>query len=361
MKDRYILFEIKQIPILLVAEKLGIQIRGRKAMCFRGHDKLTPSLSFMPSKNIWKCFGCGQGGDVINLVMQALDCDFKVALEWFKQNYLLYTTDYKDNYNKKNSRNNYEGKSLVTRIVAPEESDKEKAFYSDPEIYDWVINECSSVKNALGLKYLSDHGISSDNATHFGVREMRSPSNLLSKMKQQWGLERVYRSGLAWGENGFPERLIWTSYSVLFPFIHDGKVVYIQGRLFEGNSKYLNPRGISKPIFNLQRLNSLKVGSTIHICEGITDAIAIESLGLASVAVLGASSFREEWLDLFMRYDIVILPDGDSGGEIFFETISKMFKKRCKAVYRVSLPLGKDVSDLIAEMKRRRTRGTFNR
>ena len=51
-------------------------------MCFGGHDKKTPSLCFVPSKNNWKCFGCGKGGDAISLAMGILACDFRTGLDW---------------------------------------------------------------------------------------------------------------------------------------------------------------------------------------------------------------------------------------------------------------------------------------
>lgn len=44
---------LKRIPIIDVAKRLGIPVRGTKAMCFMGHDKASPSLSFLKSKNTW--------------------------------------------------------------------------------------------------------------------------------------------------------------------------------------------------------------------------------------------------------------------------------------------------------------------
>ena len=61
---------IKRIAILEVAGRLGIEVKGKKAICFGDHDT-DPSLSFVPAKNIWKCFGCDKKGDSITLVMNA--------------------------------------------------------------------------------------------------------------------------------------------------------------------------------------------------------------------------------------------------------------------------------------------------
>jgi len=61
------LASVKAIPILEVAKRLGIVVKGKTALCFGGHDKSSLSLNFDPNKNLWHCFGCGKGGDSIKL------------------------------------------------------------------------------------------------------------------------------------------------------------------------------------------------------------------------------------------------------------------------------------------------------
>jgi len=346
------LSSIKQIPILNVAQRLDIAVRGKKAICFCGHDKRTPSLSFVPNKNFWKCFGCGKGGDEIGLVTEVLGCDFRTALEWFNREFSVNVrqpriSSYRD------AKRLRPKKSRVVPKLSPINQHEQSKFMADPEIYSWLISKCGDVSNTPGLEYLKTHGIPPNVANKFGVRELREPARALRKMVEQWGAERVFRSGLSWGEHGIPERLIWTSYTLLFPFRFSDQVMYIQGRLFKGEPKYLNPRGVPKPLYNVYRLRSLPMGSIVHICEGVPDALALEAQRLPAVAVLGASSFRAEWVDLFMRYDVVLMPDGDRGGDTFLKTIATFFTNRGKAVRSVRLPEGKDVSDVIAEMGKR--------
>lgn len=76
-----------QYPIICVAEKLGIKFMSKsKALCFRGHDVKTPSLSFNPQKNYFHCFGCGVGGGPISLVMNYLNFNYKEAISWLLTN-----------------------------------------------------------------------------------------------------------------------------------------------------------------------------------------------------------------------------------------------------------------------------------
>lgn len=339
---------IRRIPILDVADRLGLKVRGKRAMCFDGHDKRTASLCFAPAKGLWKCFGCGKGGDGPALVMAVLGCDFPNALDWFARQFGVDVSRHDAPQRKRRQRTrSYLGASLPRSRAQPA---VQPEFSIDPDLYAWLMSKCGPVSAKQGLAFLNGHGIPREVANEFGVRELRTPERALRRLIQCWGTTRVYRSGLAWGERAMPERLIWTSYSLLFPFLLAGKTVYIQGRMFRGEPKYLNLRGVAKPLYNTDRLRDLEPGAVVHLCEGVPDALALEAQGLPAIGVLGASSFRAEWADLFMRLTVVLLPDGDSGGETFRRTISGVFADRGKAVRVVCLPAGKDVAEVLAEI-----------
>ncbi len=338
------LVPFKRIPVLEVARRLGIKIRGNKAMCFTGHDRATPSLSFKPGTNTWKCFGaCGKHGDGINLAMEVRGVDFKSALAWFQIEFSIGVVVPSGSHRR---RERQIAPPLLPQTVS--RGDQEK-FAIDPEIYDWLVNKCGTVSAAAGLAYLERHAISPEAAARFQVRELRNPTLALRQLTNTWGTERVYRSGLVSGDTGARGSLIWRSYALLFPFFESGVLTYIQGRMFEGRAKYLNPRGVPKPLFNSDRLNDLPPRSIVHICEGVPDAIALESNGLAAVAVLGATSFRTEWVDRLMGFDVVVAPDGDAGGRAFLSTIRQSFLARGKAVRTVQVPPGQDVSSVLAK------------
>ena len=76
---------INDLRILDVADQLGLQYSSqgawRKARCFV-HDDHHPSLGIHPASNRWKCFACGEGGNVIELVMKHEHLDFPAACEW---------------------------------------------------------------------------------------------------------------------------------------------------------------------------------------------------------------------------------------------------------------------------------------
>ena len=115
------------------------------------------------------------------------------------------------------------------------------AVLQDAELYAWLINHCQSVSSPKGIQYLAGHGISLAFANRFNLRELRDPKSLFGRLLAKWGVRRMHRSGIAWGDDTHPERLIWGSSGLLFPFYKNGTVSYLQARMFEGNRKY--PKG----------------------------------------------------------------------------------------------------------------------
>ena len=76
--------DVKQnINIIDIALKLGMDVRSDKSRCFHPENHAngdrTPSLSFSSSRGIFKCFGCGIGGDIFALVQQVKGCKFPEA------------------------------------------------------------------------------------------------------------------------------------------------------------------------------------------------------------------------------------------------------------------------------------------
>ena len=78
--------KIRALPIISVADKLGMHLYGmgklnRRCVC-PFHDDHAPSLHLNATKNIFKCFSCGKGGDVIGLVMQVENLKYLDACQW---------------------------------------------------------------------------------------------------------------------------------------------------------------------------------------------------------------------------------------------------------------------------------------
>lgn len=70
----------ENVSIIDIAERAGVNLKHNKACCPFHHEK-TPSFSVHPKKNIFKCFGCGVGGDVIEFTRMFYNTDFIGAVK----------------------------------------------------------------------------------------------------------------------------------------------------------------------------------------------------------------------------------------------------------------------------------------
>lgn len=334
------LTRLRELPMAEVALALGITLHGNKAMCFKGHDKETPSFTVNKARSTWKCFGCGEHGDAIALARQIHGFGFTDACNWLCSYFGIVDSDVPISRRVRS----------VARATSPKPADSRAPAPSarpDPELYKWLIAHCGPVKASLGTKYLQAHGITPELALKFGVVELVDPVRAYRALEMHWGAERIRGAGLS----GSRPALSWSGYALLFPFASGAATEYLQVRCLQGRMKFFGPSGIAKPMFNRHRLSQLQSGSLLHICEGVPDAISMEGAGLAAVAILGATSFRSEWVEELLPFDLVGIPDGDAAGEGFMKCLSKEFRARSKSIRFVIPPEGMDASDVIARGK----------
>lgn len=334
------LARLRGLPMADVASAVGITLRGNKAMCFNGHDAASPSFTVSKARNTWRCFGCGEHGDTISLVQKVHGLGFMDACKWLCGHLGIADGDVPLGRSiRSNSR------TTSPRPVNP--STSVPAASPDAELYSWLVAHCGPVKAYLGTTYLQNHGISPDLAHRFGIVELIDPARAYRELEKQWGAERIRSAGLS----GSRRALSWSGYALIFPFKLDATTHYVQVRCLQSSMKFFGPSGIPKPMFNSQRLRQLQPGNLLHICEGVPDAIAMEGSGLAAVAVLGATSFRSEWVEELLPFDLVGVPDGDAAGEKFMKCLANEFRVRSKSIRFAIPPKDMDASDVIARGK----------
>lgn len=331
------LARVRELPIADVALAVGITLRGNKAMCFKGHDAASPSFTVSKERNTWKCFGCGEHGDAIALVQKIHDLAFVDACKWLSVHFGIIDGE------RQPGRRGY----TISRTPSPKPSNALPSATTtnpDPELYTWLVSHCGPVKGAIGTAYLQAHGIAPELALRCGVVELTDPARAYRVMEKHWGAERIHSAGLS----GKRRALSWSGYALLFPFKSEEATEYFQVRCLQNRMKFFGPSGIPKPMYNSHRLGQLEPGSLLHICEGVPDAIAMEGAGLAAVAILGATSFRSEWVDELLPFDLVGVPDGDAAGEKFMKFLAKEFRARSKSIRFAVPPNDMDASDVIA-------------
>lgn len=334
------LAKLKNIPVLDIAHLLGIKVNKKKAMCFRGHDKKTPSLSFDLNNNLFYCFGCGVKGDNIRLVEECLEVDFKKACGWLYDKFNLSVTGNMSLHDRKN----FYYKPEKDRVSITKNED----FLPDPEVYEWLLRSCSLSSEAI--KYLtSERGFNIETLTHFNIKDITRPNDKFLEARSFWGLERLIKCGLAVRMANNRASFIWWNHVILFPFYNSkNKIVYIQGRqLGNREPRYRNLNGVQTEIFNLTLIDKIEPDSIIYICEGITDALSAYQVGLNAVGIMGANGFKEEWAIRFIDYRLRVIPDTDTAGERFASVIEDAFKKIGKSIQIIKLAKGKDLCDFV--------------
>lgn len=336
---------VKRYPILKLADVLGIKVRGCQAMCFNGHDSKTPSLNFDTNKNTWKCYGaCGAYGDNIDLVKEVLGLDFKSAVEWFEG------LGIKVNNRGPRARYPSNRRSKSRPKSSSYGGNLKEAFNADPEVYNWFLDICDPICSVWAFEYADQHGISVEVLNQKGVREVNDSGTLFKKLISKWGKDRLIRAGVV-SKNEM--KLVWPNRTLLFPFKNGPDTEYIQGRTMVGRAKFINLSKIKKPIYNEQLLSRIDNGTVVHICEGVPDAIVMESFGFQAVAVLGATAFQESYVDLFKKSRVRVVSDGDSAGRMFWESIRKVFRKRGVRIEQVRAPDNMDVGDVACKERNR--------
>lgn len=319
MSNKFNTDKLKNLPILEVARRLGLNLYKNVSFCFL-HEEKTPSLKFSPSKNLWKCFGCGQGGDVISLVIKYNNCDFIEACKWLSNEFGIanYTTQ---------------------RIISIKKIRNSKSLTNnepDPKIYNWFFENLQvtdNVKNFIRNRKYPNFIIEK-----YNLKGLDDCVSYFEKCIRKWGIEKLEHCGLA-KENideitgeikyTFP----WWSSTLFFPFYNlEGDIIYIQGRTLDKDQqkkfKYVNLSGVPTSLFNLPILKTLQKNDPLVITEGVTDCISSILMGKKAIGVIGAHGFKKEYVALLKDYKINIIPDNDKNktGEKFANKIREEFQ-----------------------------------
>ena len=338
MVERVDLSEFKRLPVVEVASALGLEVeKGSKCRCFV-HEDSNPSLVFFKDSNRWHCFGCGVGGDTIELVKRYLDVDFREALDWLRQRFFIA------------ERGTLKAASAGPSQVAGQRSlfSKPGRFQPDPLVYGWLMD--SMGLSPKGRGYLVEkRGLEEKTIQCFGIKDFEHPYRLFEEARKVWGERRLLKCGLLKKGGDGVVKPVWWSHVILFPFVDiEGRVVSIQGRQVEPGlhgPKYINLYGVKTAIFNQRILGDLKLGDSVYICEGIMDTLTAHQMGLNAVGIPGAGGFKREWYALFEGLQVNVVPDTDGAGQRFAERIETIFSAHDQTVKIIRLPHGKDLSD----------------
>ncbi|KGG80168.1 DNA primase [Caloranaerobacter azorensis H53214] len=275
-----------------------------KALC-PFHNEKTPSFVVSPSKQIFHCFGCGVGGDVISFIMRYENLDFKEAIKILADRAGIEIDE-------SNMKKNIELERRKNRLY---QINREAARYFYYNLQ----------KNSRGYNYFRKRGVSSNTIKIFGLGYANPEWNDLLKylVSKGYSEEELLEAGLVIekkNKNGFYDRF---RDRVMFPIVNTrGKVIGFGGRVLDDSvPKYLNSPDtlVFSKGNNLFGLNLVYKNSKIDkilLVEGYMDVISLYNKGIVySVASLG-TAFTESQCKMLKRWNdsIYICYDSDDAG-----------------------------------------------
>ena len=288
----------------VVSSYVKIQKKGANYMGLCPfHAEKSPSFSVSPGKQLFHCFGCGVGGDVITFIRQYENYSFNEALALLAKRANIELPQINDNDRAKSDE-----KNIILEI------NKTAARYFYENLF--------SKEGEVGLKYFKDRGLDSKDITHFGLGfAKKTPNDLYHFLKESgYSDDILKKSGLInIDEKGVRDRF-WNR--VMFPIIDaNSRVIGFGGRVLgDGLPKYVNsPETLAfDKSRNLYGLNFAKRTRRdfFLICEGYMDVIALHNAGFEnSVASLG-TALTALHVKLIGRYTkkVILTYDSDKAG-----------------------------------------------
>ena len=303
----------------VVSEYLPIKSAGGgslKGLC-PFHDEKTPSFHVTPSRGLWYCFGCGEGGDVIAFLQRVDNLSFVEAVEKLANKFNIQLRYEQTNSNLPDNRNQ---KNTIFEI-----NKLSKEFYQ---------KYLSSPQAEIGRSFLKSRGFDKKAADRFSIGYAPNSWDELTKFLRNQGYkdEDLIAAGVAIaGQKGvydrFRNRLIWP--------IHDsvGQVIGFGARKMADDDqgpKYLNtPETLvykkSQILYGID-LAKKKISNekTAIVVEGYTDVMAFHEAGIENAVATCGTAFGEDHARVLKRLisdddatlgKVIYTFDGDAAGQ----------------------------------------------
>jgi DNA primase len=275
------------------------------------HNEKTPSFTVSPSKEIFKCFGCGKVGNSVNFVMEHEHLSYPEALKYLAKKYHIEVVEKELTQEEIDKQNERESLLIVTAYATRQFADN--LFRSDEGI-------------TVGLTYFRERGFRQDTLKKFEVGYSFEKRDAFSSKALEDGYKQDFlvKTGLSIQH----EERIFDRFSgrVMFP-IHSlsGQVLGFGGRILRSDAKtakYLNSP--ESEIYHKSRIlygiyqarKSITEHDRCYLVEGYTDVMSLHETGTENVVASSGTSLTQEQVRLIKRFthNITILYDGDPAG-----------------------------------------------
>ena len=270
------------------------------------HNEKTPSFSVTPSKQMFYCFGCGQGGDVFHFLMEYENFTFGEALKSLAD------------------RAGVELPKMEVSQAAREKAEKRARLLEVNKLAaQYYYYQLRRENGAVAWKYLTGRGLSEETIRKFGLGYSDKYSDTLYRYLKSKSFEDglLADSGLFhYDERCGMSDKFWNR--VIFPIMDvNHKVIGFGGRVMgDGMPKYLNSPEtmIFEKSRNLYGLNLARTSRKreIILCEGYMDVISMHQAGFTNAVASLGTALTSGHASLLKRYteEVLLLYDSDEAG-----------------------------------------------
>jgi len=308
--------------------------RNWKGLC-PFHNEKTGSFMVSSEKQIFHCFGCGEGGDIVTFAEKIEGIDFQTALKELADKAGVKLPD------------NYQAKKEPT----------DKLFDISKQAADIYEKELYKSENKKVYQYLLDRGMTKETIKTFNLGFAPVSGTIIVKDLGELGYiqEDLIKAGVAKERNG---RLLDQFYNrIIFPIRNaSGKIVAFTARVLDDSlPKYINTP--ETPIYHKSDIlfgfdmakEQIRKQDHIIIVEGQMDAIFSHQAGVNNVVASSGTALTVAQLDIIKRFtkNIKIAFDVDMAGQNATRRAIELAWEREFNIKVISVPEGKDPADLV--------------
>lgn len=311
--------------VAIIGNRIKLKKQGNDFVaCCPFHDEKTPSwkLDNRQGDWLWKCFGCGKGGDVIRFIELFDKISVKDAIAKLESEIVVPNEKWVNATETVMNTFQDVGESL--------DKDKPKTTFT---LEQWAKKEAALKQSADAVKWLHEvRGLSDETieAQHTGFVQEH-------KYRIKEGNEQFRNQG-------------W----VMFPRIQDGKVVAVKFRSIAEKLFSQVPNMDSRAMYNIETINALE---PVYVTEGELDAMILEQAGFRAVSCpsAGVEITAESKLRLKLAECIYLAGDNDGVDEKGKDKPGVAYMKRLKQelgdkTFRMLWPAGKDANGFFLEV-----------
>lgn len=272
------------------------------------HSEKTPSFSVSPAKNIFKCFGCGKGGDAVHFLMEHDHLSFADAIRQLAERFQVALEETKP-----------------SPEWAAQQQAEESLFVVNQFARDFFVRQLwdTDMGKSVGVSYFRSRGFTEDTIRKFQLGFAPDKYDLLFQEAQKAGFtaDQLQQLGLvsAQGRDFFRGRAMFA--------IHNGsgKVIGFGGRIL--NATVQAPKYVNTPETEIYHKSEVLYGlffakkairavDSCILVEGYTDVVSLHQAGIEQVVAASGTALTSDQIRLIKRHtrNVLMLFDGDQAG-----------------------------------------------